>query len=317
MTDNQPNQKQAIVDNTTFTITIPAEEAQEAYNKMLNQLKKDVSAPGFRKGQVPSKLAEEELGEQNIIQRTLQLVVPDKFQKAMEKADYQPLAQPEFRPVKLEKGDDWEIEVHIAEKPEVSLNGYKNIVKEAKDKAEDLLEKQLEQTKKAQQEAEDQDDQSAASKADKVAPNQTEPTEEQKKNHQLQQIYQSLVEEVGPDIPELLVKTEVRQELDNLARRLEGMNMEIKDFIEKQGMTFEQLSSQFAAEALGRLQLTFVLDAIAEEEGISVSDQEIEEQVDKIEDEKVREQQRQNDQYRALVEQTLKRRKVADFISQL
>ena len=125
--------------------------------------------------------------------------------------------------------------------------------------------------------------------------------------------YLSTLIEKSDIIPELLLKEEVRYDLNQLAQRLESMNFSIELFLKQRGMTFDQLSGQLAAEALGRLQLTFVLNAIAEETKLAVEEKEIDEQVDKIEDAKLREEQRQNQEYRALLRQP-QTRKVVDYL---
>lgn len=309
----QEPQKSAIAPNTVIQITIPKDEAQKAYDKTLNKLKTRVSSPGFRKGQVPAKIAEEQLGERTIIEEALQIVVPEKYNEAIKKENKSPISQPEFAPVQLEKGKDWIIEAHIAEKPAVTLKGYKAVVKKAKTEAAAHIKEQAAAAKAEFKKAvtDTTDDKAAKPQAPR------EPTEQELKDHQLHHVYQALIESVGPDIPEILVKDEVRYELENLVRRLEGMNMKLDDFLKHQGVTFEQLSAQLASESIGRLQLTFVLDALAQEEKLAISEKEINEQVDKIEDETVREQQRQDAQYRALIEQTLKRRKVAEYLAEL
>lgn len=314
-----------IAPNTILTITIPAAEAEVAYKKALNQLKQNVTIPGFRKGQAPTKLAEEKIGEAELIDQALQMTVPDKYHEAIQKEKKQPLTHPEFKPIELKRGQDWVLEAHIAEAPQVNLKGYKEAVKAAKKEAKKHLDEQLEQTKKAMKKASQE-----AKKAKKNSGQSTgdthehdahnhdhvppEPTPEQIEEHQLQHIYQALIEKSGPAIPELLLKEEVRYDLNQLAQRLESMNFSIELFLKQRGMTFDQLSGQLAAEALGRLQLTFVLNAIAEETKLAVEEKEIDEQVDKIEDAKLREEQRQNQEYRALLRQTLKRRKVVDYL---
>ncbi len=318
-TVNAPK-KSPIIDNTVITLTLPAADTAKAYRQALNRLKKNVAAPGFRRGAVPTKIAEEKIGPNEIIEHALQQLIPDLYQAEITKNNYRPLTQPEFHPVKLEKGSDWVIEVHIAQKPEVNLKNYQNVVKKAKKAAAKHLEEQIKETKKAHAKtvaSVTKKDPEEGKKAAETAKNLTEPNEEQKKEHELSHIYQALVEENGPQIPELLVKEEVRYELNNLVGKLEGMNMKLEDFLQHQGITFEQLSAQFASETLGRIQLTFLLDAIAAEEKLEVTDQEIEEQLDKIEDQKLRAEQKNNPQYRALIEQTLKRRKVANFVASL
>lgn len=316
--DSAQEKQIPIAPNTILTITIPADEAAKAYDKVLNKLKNKVVVAGFRKGQAPTKLAEEKIGAAEIIDQALQMLVPDKYSEAIKAEKKEPLAHPEFKPLKLDKGGDWVLEAHIAESPQIELKGYVAVIKAAKKEAAAHLAEQAKERREAAKKAAKQDSGSKDGKEDKSAPQvAAEPTEEQTKDHELHHIYQGLIEKHGPAIPELLIKEEVRYDLDQLARRLESMNFSIETFLQQRGMTFEQLSSQLAVEAIGRLQLTFILNAIAQKEGIEVDEKDVDEQINKIEDEKIRGEQMKSEQYRALVRQTLKRQKVVDFLIKL
>lgn len=301
-TKSQPKSK--IIPNITFKITITADSIKNPYYKAVSHLKKNITVPGFRKGEVPNKFAEEKIGADRIIDRVLQELLPALYQKEIEKSKYKPLTQPEFRIIEAEKGKDWIIEAQIAQKPEFKLDPkYKSSVKESKAEAD----KHIKENKSSKKNEAGQKKQQPVKK----------PTDQEIKDHRLAHIFQDLVSEYGPEIPELLVKEEVRYEFDNLLNRLQSINLGLEDFLSQRQITTEDLSAQLAVEALSRIQLTLLIDAIAEEEEIKVTDKDLETQFEKIEDKKIREIQKKDPQYRAIIEQTLKRQKVTNFLLSL
>ncbi len=300
--------KPLIIPNTILTLTIPKSEAEAAYKKSLAKLSPTLKAAGFRKGKVPTNVAEEMLGSEKIIEEALQLVVPDLYRKLMETEKKQPLTYPEFKPLSLVKGEDWKLEVHIAEKPEIKLGSYSKIVQAAKKKAATELETQEKELKKHVQEA---------IKNGEKHDHPHEVTEPQKREHTLQVIYQELIGSIKPQIAELLVKEETRYDLDNIAHRLQQLNISFEKFLESRKMTFDQLSTELAAGALARLQATFVISAIAEEQKLTVTAKDIDAVIAKTTDEKLREQQKSDPRYQSMLTETLLRQKVADYLLSL
>ncbi len=307
MTEKKQDQP-LIIPNTILTLIIPKEQATKAYKKSLAKLSVGVKTAGFRKGKVPTQVAEELLGSEKIIEEALQQVVPDLYQRLIESEKKHPLTYPEFKPVSLNKEEDWKLEVHIAEKPEIKLGNYTKTVKDAKKKAAAELEKQQVEMKKHVEEA---------IKNGEKHDHPHEITEPQKREHVLQTIYQELITTVKPQIAELLVKEETRYDLDNIARRLQQLNITFEKFLEGRKMTFDQLSTELAAGALARLQATFIISAVAEEQKLTVTNKEIEAVIEKTTDEKLKSQQMADPRYQSMLTETLLRQKVADYLLSL
>ena len=138
----EKTEKALIGKNTVLTLTIDKKTAAAAYKKTVAKLSKDLKTSGFRKGKVPVDVAEKMLGEDRIIQEALEVCVPDAYKALIEKEGKQPLTYPEFNPISLKKGEDWTLEVHIAEKPVINLKGYKAVAKKALKTAETELKQQ-------------------------------------------------------------------------------------------------------------------------------------------------------------------------------
>ncbi|MBP9781654.1 trigger factor family protein, partial [Candidatus Woesebacteria bacterium] len=131
-TSNSATQPPLIVANTIITISFPWTQVEPEYQKALNKMAKQLAIPGFRKGMVPPHIAEEQLKPEALVEAVLQRLLPKAYQEALEKEHKRPISDPEFDPKVVSKGADWQIEVHLAEKPSVDATNYVKIAKEAK-----------------------------------------------------------------------------------------------------------------------------------------------------------------------------------------
>lgn len=307
-TAEKSSEKPLISANTVLILTIPAETATQSYKKTLHKLAKNLKTSGFRKGKVPADVAETMLGEERIIQDALELCVPDAYRAAVTEKKIQPLTYPEFNPVSLKKGEAWVLEAHVAEKPTITVTGYKEVAKKALKAAEIELKKQ---------EKELADHVAEAAKKGETHNHAHEITDQQKREHRLQAVYTALIQHSKPEIPELLVKEETRYDLENVSYRLKQMNISFEDFLKHRNMSFEQLSTELAAGALGRLQATFIISAIAEAEKIQITQKDIDATIEQTADKKLQEQQKADPRYQSMLTETLLRQRVADHLLSL
>lgn len=302
--DQQPtNELQKLIgDNTTVTLTIPWKEVEPVYKQARTKVAKKIKADGFRQGKVPPELAEKLAGSEQIIEEALQQIVPVAYQAAIAKQKKQPLTYPEFKPLSVELKKDWVIEAYIAERPIIQLKDYKKTVKTALKEADIKITEAEKEQEKAHKEQKHADDHSH------------KLTDEQKKDYQLQHVYQALVQEYKPVIPELLVKHEVQADLDQLNQQLSQVKLAFDDYMKRRNMSFEQLSQEMTINALGKLQVAFIMDAVALDAKITIEDPEIDKYIEEKVDKKLSEQFKTNSEYRRLLANTLLRQKIADHL---
>jgi FKBP-type peptidyl-prolyl cis-trans isomerase (trigger factor) len=306
------DQSSVLAPNTTFTIKLPWKEVDAAYQTILKHQATRVKAPGFRQGKVPTKIAADIIGQNKLIEATLDQLLPAAYSAALKKGDHKPLTNPDIRPTKIELGSDWELEVQIAERPDVKLGAYQDLVKKAKKTGEkdvkEAEQKLAEQAKKTAKDPAVQSDKNAAS---------TPMTDEQKKEMVLKQIFKSLITEIKPRIPELLIREETRRELENLVRNLDQLKLTLDEYLQRRQMSFDQLSGEIAATLLGQIQLEFILDQVATTAKITVSDDEVKAVANRIEDEKQRQAQLADERYLSYVKASLQRQKIVDHLLSL
>lgn len=285
-----------------LTITVPWSEVEPVYNQVLRNLAKKVKSPGFRPGKVPPHIAVDMIGAERIREEVLNKVLPARYQAAIQAEKKQPMTYPEISVTAAELNQDWVVEAQIAEAPQVEIKDYKKIAKQAvkdmeKDHAHD-----------------DHHHNEQPTEGKEKTPEQIKAEADE---HTMQHIFRGLVSTIKPSIPELLIKEEARGELEQLVRSLKQMQMDLDSYLERRQMTFEQLSGELAAQALGRLQLEFILRAIIEQEKITAEEADYEEYFNRIEDEKTREEQRKNPEYKNYVGSLIVRKKVAEHLLKL
>lgn len=286
-----------LAENSSITLTIPWSEVKPAYEKATAKLAKQINLPGFRKGKVPAKIAQEKLSPEHLVEHTLELVLPDRYTAEIKASGKRPISYPQFNPLKVSEGSDWVIEAFFAERPKTKIKDYQKTVKAAKKEAEKLIK--------------EQDEKDSKSKEEKAKPEELKNQAEQAK---LEHIYRSLITTFKPPVPEILLKQEVRQEMRQMAQQLEGMKLTIEDYLKQRGMEFEQLSQEVTINVLGRLQLGFILEAIVEEQKLTVADKEVEKHIETAVAPAMRDQYKANPQFKSSVYQTLLRKKIADHL---
>lgn len=109
------------------SFTINQESIKTGLDKTFNQIKGKLSVPGFRKGRVPRKIFNQMYGEEALYEDTLNALLPEAYEKALEETGAEPVGQPQIDLESMEKGQDWAITAEFAIKPEVKLGQYKDL----------------------------------------------------------------------------------------------------------------------------------------------------------------------------------------------
>lgn len=289
----QSTEKPLIIPNTVITLTASWKQVEPEYKKTLNRLAKRLNLDGFRKGMVPPHIAEKNLKPEAIVEPVLQKLLPDIYVQAVKAQNKQPVSDPEFQPKSLKKNEDWIIDAHIAEAPQIDVKDYKKIVSSAK--------KNFKQKPPAKNEQPKSSD-------------TAESTEKSIQSEQLDSIYQELIKNYKPQIPELLVTQQTRRELERLVQELRRAGTTLQDFLERNNQSFESLSQNIAARSVGQLQLDFLLESITAEAKIVVEEEEVTSFISETKDEALQKQQLADTRYKAMVKNYLLRKKLSDHL---
>lgn len=311
----------AIAPNTILKLVIKADQAKQAYQKAIKKFTPSVKAPGFRKGKVPAGQIEGIIGQEKLINQALNDLLPQAYSDLLKKENKIPLTQPDIKVLKAEIGQDWEIEIQIAQRPQVKLGKYQESVKKANKEANSEIEKQekelAKEVKKTNLPAQSGNkEESSSAKEEQNKPKlPTTLNNDQKQDIRLRVIFHQLIHDISPQIPELLIQEDVRRQLDDLAHQLEHYKLSFEDYLKRMGTTFEQMTSQMAATSLASLQIEFILAEIITDQDIKISDQDFDQYLKKIESTKTVAE--LDDQMKSQLQHTIARRKVIDFLLEL
>ena len=118
-----------------LTITVPAEELNEAVKKVYQRQKKSISVPGFRKGKVPIAMVEKMYGKGIFLEDAANDLFSPTYAKAYDECGEDIVSSPKVTVIQLQPDQDFIYEAEVALKPGVELGKYKG-VKIAKVEAE-------------------------------------------------------------------------------------------------------------------------------------------------------------------------------------
>lgn len=90
------------------------------------------------------------------------------------------------------------------------------------------------------------------------------------------------VENAQMEIPEAMVTDQVRNMVDDFARRIQSQGISMEQYMQFTGMTVDKMMEQMRPEALKRIQNSLVLEAIAKAENIEISDEKLDEEIAKM-----------------------------------
>lgn len=113
-----------------ITFTISQDKIKPALDKAFNKIKKDLNAPGFRKGHMSRPVFNQKFGEEVLYEDALNIVLPEAYEAAVTELGLDVVAQPKIDVVSMEKGKEWTLSAEVVTKPEVKLGDYKNLVVE-------------------------------------------------------------------------------------------------------------------------------------------------------------------------------------------
>ncbi|MBT0948332.1 trigger factor [Streptococcus lutetiensis] len=110
-----------------ITFTIGQDEIKPALDQAFNKVKKNLNAPGFRKGHIPRAVFNQQFGEEALYEDALNALLPAAYQAAVAELSLDVVAQPKIDIKSMEKGQEWTLTAEVVTKPEVKLGDYKNL----------------------------------------------------------------------------------------------------------------------------------------------------------------------------------------------
>lgn len=270
----------ARTDDGTIQInfSIPKADIDKAQEKAIEELSKDVTIAGFRKGKAPVEKVREKIDPGKLLEKTLGSILPDAYTKALVENKIHPIIYPKFEIMK--QGDVWEIQARIAELPIVDLPDYKDLI----------------------------------AGAIRSASIKKEPTKQELEEI----VIKTLIESIKIKVPRIIIDEEVNARLSQLLDRTEKLGLKLEQYLGSIGKDEKTLREEYEKQVVDGVSLELILNKIAEVEKTEIDEKDVDAALAasgvKMEE---HEGHSHIEEQKAMIRSVLKRRVVLDRLTKL
>lgn len=265
-----------------FTLTLPQKEIQSAYTEALKKAAASTQLKGFRRGKAPLNLVESNLDQSKLYEDAFQQVFPQSYANYITAHKLKPITNPKITVKTAEPQTEWQIEVEIAEKPQVTLNDYQTAIK--------TVNRKFIHTDKA-----------------------PEKTNEAWINS----LFEVLIKTCTLTVPPLLVEQAVDHELAHLLEQIQKLGLSLDQYLSSIKKTSTELRQETADRTTYDLKIDFIIEAIAEEQKLKPDAKSIDDFIKKIEDPDIRQRIGQDPTLQSSIYTTLLRTRVIEYLKSL
>ncbi len=117
----------------TIKFEVPVDVYEKGIDAAFNEVKKQISVPGFRKGKMPKQVFFQMYGEESLYQDALNKILPDVYGEAVSETGAITVGQPKIEAESMNKGEAWILTAEVELAPEIELGQYKGVEVPASD----------------------------------------------------------------------------------------------------------------------------------------------------------------------------------------
>ncbi|MBI2338270.1 hypothetical protein HYU95_03750 [Candidatus Daviesbacteria bacterium] len=123
------------------TVTVPWADMVQMWDATLQKMAQEVELPGFRKGQAPINMAEQNLGIK-LQDEVLKGAMPNFLIEALKGTDVVPIDYPKYDLISFNKGQQLQFKATITNRPAVAVGNYK-VIKVTKPAPKQITEEEV------------------------------------------------------------------------------------------------------------------------------------------------------------------------------
>jgi len=272
----------------TFEILamVPWDEIEKGRKAALEEAGEKIEVKGFRKGKAPENLVKEEVGQERLLEMTLQKILPDYYQKAVSQLGLRPILTPKIKLASAKENEPWQIMFISCEEPEVNLGNYKEELGKVK-----AVEKIW-----------------VPGKDDEKKEEKKEETKEEK----IDRVIEWLIKNIKVEASDQLIEEEISRKLAGLLEQTQKLGITIDQYLASVNKTVDQIKEEYRHLVEENLSLEFILGKIADAEKIEVKAEEIQKIIDNAKNE---EEKKAMGEQKYLMASLLRRQKTLDFLA--
>jgi len=259
--------------------SIPWEKVKKTYDKVLNQLAKEVKLEGFRQGKAPKALVEKSIDKGKLYGEVINQLLPLSYAASVAEHKLHPAIAPKITIISAEENKPWKFKAASCELPEIKLGNYEGIAQSALVKSK-LEAKDLTETQK------------------------------------LNRIFQALIKDIKFELSDLLIEAERDRLLSRLLEEIQKLGLTIEKYASSNNKSVAEIKAEYELTAANTLKIELILQAIANDKKLQVKDKEIDEMINAAGDEKLK-QRLKSPSERAYIASVLRKRQVIDYLLKL
>lgn len=227
-------------DNKIFTLNVEIKvtDIKAEYQEHLKQFQSNFETKGFRKGKAPLEVVEQNINPEKLFEEVASHLISHAYGAKVQEHGLKPIIQPQVKFINkdVDFDHDWQLEITSCELPETNLN-----------------EKYLTEIKKIN--------------TDKTI------TEE---NQKIEKIIDVLVKNSKVDLPEILVESDIQNQLSQLVDQARQAGITVSDYLKNKNLTLEQYKENLKNQIVKEWTLNLAITKIAKDQKIEISQKEIE-----------------------------------------
>ncbi len=108
-------------------IELPAERLSRELDTAWRRLSRSVNIPGFRPGKAPRAIVQRHVGAATIEREALRALLPAAYEAAVTEAAIEPIAEPDFDIVEMDRGKPFIFRATVPIRPDVELGPYRDV----------------------------------------------------------------------------------------------------------------------------------------------------------------------------------------------
>lgn len=237
-----------------INIVIPSDKVKSSYAEILKTSVEKAKLPGFRKGQAPKNLVEENLNPSDLYGEVVNALLQTYYPQALKENKIEPISNPKVEIKEFDLEKDFEFTATVATKPEFKIKEFrKDLVK--------LFEKKTKENSDKEQKVH-------------LTPNE---------------VLDVLTEKTNLEVPGILVEEEVERMLMRLIDQAQVLGMSMEDLLKAQNTTTEKLREDYKKNAEQSIKAELILQKLIFDGKVEVSETELEEAITAVGDPKVQE----------------------------
>ncbi len=302
------------IGNCQFEIKAEIEASVfDDYRKQaLTELSTKTKIEGFRPGKAPTKIVATKIGEDKILTEAAEMAIRQFYLKTITEEKLDVIGQPEITVTKMAPDNPLCFTIKISVVPEIKLPDYKKIIDQAPAIDETKLKvsddeitnalkeiaKELEIRRSHKEKREPNLDKlpdlteadlpelgkfsSLVDFKEVISQNLNERKKLEAKEKRRLEILETITNQANLNPPLPLVDRELEKMLAELRSQVESMGLKFEDYLSHLKKTEAELKTAWQKDAVKRVSFGLIINAIADEEKITIADEVLEKEVANI-----------------------------------